>query len=123
MREKIYSRYKFLDGRLVGTAAATVVKKVIIDQAVSAPIILSIFYVGMMSKKITLFFFADSMPVPTQKKRFAIFKNSNSNKYSAAMSAMEGKQDVFEEMKAKFWPTFKVSRKKSRLIWKLLFIF
>ncbi len=56
------------------------------------------------------------MPVPTKKKRFAIFKNSNSNKYPSAMSAMEGKQDVFEEMKAKFWPTFKVSRKKSRLM-------
>ncbi len=55
------------------------------------------------------------MPVPTKKKRFAIFKNSNSNKYPSAMSAMEGKQDVFEEMKAKFWPTFKVSREKKSI--------
>ncbi len=56
MRKK-YSRYKFLDGRLVGTAAATVVKKVIIDQAVSAPIILSIFYVGMICRQKDIAFF------------------------------------------------------------------
>ena len=39
-------RYKWLDGRFVGTAMKTVVSKVFIDQAISAPIILVLFYTG-----------------------------------------------------------------------------
>ncbi len=38
--------YKFLDARLVGTAAKTVVAKVLADQAVTVPPILTTFYVG-----------------------------------------------------------------------------
>ena len=39
-------RYKWLDGRFVGTAIKTVLSKTVIDQAVSAPIILVTFYTG-----------------------------------------------------------------------------
>jgi Mpv17-like protein len=38
--------YKFLDKALPGTAARTIVKKVIIDQFVTAPPILTVFYTG-----------------------------------------------------------------------------
>ena len=41
-------RYKWLDGRFVGTALKTVLSKTVIDQAVSAPIILVTFYTGML---------------------------------------------------------------------------
>ena len=39
-------RYKFLDKRMAGTAVKTIVGKVIVDQAVTAPIILGTFYTG-----------------------------------------------------------------------------
>ena len=42
----LYGWYKILDGRLIGTATKTVVTKVILDQAVSAPVILFLFYTG-----------------------------------------------------------------------------
>ena len=38
--------YKWLDGRFVGTAVKIVASKVVIDQAVSAPLILGLFYTG-----------------------------------------------------------------------------
>ena len=38
--------YKWLDGRFVGTAVKTIATKVVFDQAVSAPIILGLFYIG-----------------------------------------------------------------------------
>jgi len=66
----LYYWYKVLDGRLIGTSPQVVVAKVIIDQAVSAPIILTLFYTGM--------------------------------------SVMEGRDDMFKELKEKFWTTFKV---------------
>lgn len=43
----LYGWYKILDGRLIGTATKTVIAKVFIDQAVSAPVILGLFYTGM----------------------------------------------------------------------------
>jgi hypothetical protein len=42
----LYYWYKLLDGRLIGTSTKIVLSKVLIDQAVSAPIILAVFFVG-----------------------------------------------------------------------------
>jgi len=39
-------RYKFLDARMVGTAAKMVAAKVVVDQAITAPPILATFFVG-----------------------------------------------------------------------------
>jgi len=61
--------YKWLDGRFVGTAVKTIATKVVLDQAVSAPIILGLFYIGM--------------------------------------SLMEGRPDIFQELREKFVDTFK----------------
>merc|ERR1711983_761626 len=63
--------YKWLDGRFVGTAVKTIATKVVLDQAVSAPIILGLFYIGM--------------------------------------SLMEGRPDIFQELREKFVDTFKFS--------------
>ena len=41
------SRYKALDARLIGTSPQIVVAKALIDQAVSSPIILVVFFTGM----------------------------------------------------------------------------
>jgi len=45
----LYYWYKLLDGRIIGTSPQIVVAKVLIDQAVTAPIILSIFYTGTLN--------------------------------------------------------------------------
>ncbi|XP_038067899.1 mpv17-like protein [Patiria miniata] len=66
-----YYWYRWLDKVLPGTAKLTVVKKVISDQLVSAPLFIAIFYAGS--------------------------------------SAMEGKKDVFAELKEKFPQTFAAS--------------
>ena len=47
--------YKWLDARYVGTAVKTIATKVVFDQAVSAPIILGLFYIG--NKNFRFFFF------------------------------------------------------------------
>jgi len=62
--------YKWLDGRFVGTAMKTVVSKVFIDQAISAPIILVLFYTGMslMEGKEDLFAECKEKIVPTFTK-------------------------------------------------------
>ena len=45
----IVYRYKFLESRkfLLGKSPLVVIGKMVIDQAVSAPAVLSLFYVGM----------------------------------------------------------------------------
>merc|ERR1711983_499086 len=63
---KLISRYGVL-----GTAVKTIATKVVLDQAVSAPIILGLFYIGM--------------------------------------SLMEGRPDIFQELREKFVDTFKFS--------------
>merc|ERR1711976_1012067 len=73
--------YKWLDGRFVGTAVKTIATKVVFDQAVSAPIILGLFYIGM--------------------------------------SLMEGRPDIFQELREKFMETFKVSDKEKRWFQKM----
>jgi len=62
--------YKWLDGRFVGTALKTVLSKTVIDQAVSAPIILVTFYTGMslMEGKEDLFAECKEKFVPTFTK-------------------------------------------------------
>jgi len=67
----LYYWYKFLDSRMIGTSPQMVVGKVLIDQAISSPLILVMFYTGM--------------------------------------SAMEGRTDIFKELKEKFWNTYAYS--------------
>lgn len=50
MRHLNFPRYKILDGKLVGTAAKTIVKKVVLDMAIPSPVILSVFYIGEFLK-------------------------------------------------------------------------
>jgi len=69
----LYAWYKILESRpwLLGTSPQAVIGKVLIDQAVSAPIVLFLFFTGM--------------------------------------SLMEGKEDIFKELKEKFKSTYMVS--------------
>ena len=61
--------YKFLDARLVGTAAKTIVTKVLVDQAVTVPPILTTFYVGMsiLERKKDIFAECREKFIPTFK--------------------------------------------------------
>ena len=90
-------RYKWLDGRFVGTALKTVLSKTVIDQAVSAPIILVTFYTGMLPLL---------RPIPMNERSLV---NVCLYACNAGMSLMEGKEDLFAECKEKFVPTFTVS--------------
>ncbi|XP_022102429.1 mpv17-like protein [Acanthaster planci] len=63
--------YRWLDKALPGTAKLTVMKKVIVDQCVSAPVFIAIFFTGS--------------------------------------SIMEGKKDIFAELKDKFPQTYAAS--------------
>ena len=74
----------------MGTAVKTIATKVVFDQAVSAPIILGLFYIG--NKNFRFFFY----------HFITTFKNSG-------MSLMEGRPDIFQELREKFVDTFKVS--------------
>ena len=88
--------YKWLDGRFVGTAVKTIATKVVLDQAVSAPIILGLFYIGNKNSIPSSFRFDFYHFIITT------FKNSG-------MSLMEGRPDIFQELREKFVDTFKVS--------------
>ncbi|XP_071439231.1 mpv17-like protein isoform X2 [Hetaerina americana] len=64
-----YYWYKWLDGRYVGTAARTVVKKLLLDQFVLTPPLLVVFYVSMsvMERKTDLFEECRNKLLPTFK--------------------------------------------------------
>ncbi|XP_046398400.1 mpv17-like protein isoform X1 [Ischnura elegans] len=65
----LYAWYKWLDGRYVGTAAKTVVKKLLLDQFVLTPPLLVVFYVSMslMERKSDLFEECRNKLIPTFK--------------------------------------------------------
>ena len=88
--------YKWLDGRFVGTAVKTIATKVVLDQAVSAPIILGLFYIGNKNS------IPSSVRFDFYHFIITTFKNSG-------MSLMEGRPDIFQELREKFVDTFKVS--------------
>ena len=98
--------YKWLDGRFVGTAVKTIATKVVFDQAVSAPIILGLFYIGNKNSIPSSFRFDFYHFIITT------FKNSG-------MSLMEGRPDIFQELREKFMDTFKVSDKKKKWFQKM----
>ena len=80
----------------MGTAVKTIATKVVLDQAVSAPIILGLFYIGNKNSIPSSFRFDFYHFIITT------FKNSG-------MSLMEGRPDIFQELREKFVDTFKVS--------------
>lgn len=71
----LYFWYKWLDRKFVGTSGKIIVKKLLLDQFVLTPHLLTAFYISM--------------------------------------SIMEGKEDIFAELKEKFIPTFE----RSCLFW------
>lgn len=97
--------YRFLDAKLVGTAARTVVAKVITDQAISSPLVLVTFYVGGFVQAVFIFVtFSSSFLSPP------------------GMSIMAGKKNIFAECREKFWTTYMVSSSSSTKIWGFLLV-
>lgn len=87
-----YLRYKWLDGTFPGTLKTTIIKKLVLDQFVLTPYILTLFYTGKNQCSYSKFTYL-SLPLTF---------------YSLilGMSLMEGAEDPFAELREKFVPTF-----------------
>lgn len=95
------SRYKWLDKKYVGTATKTIAKKVLLDQFIMTPQLLVAFYI---SKRCCVACFAAHCRSPAPRHLIWLL-----SLFFSAMAVLEGREDLFEEMRNKYLKTFQTS--------------
>ena len=102
--------YWALDFVMPGRAGKTVLKKVLADQLVMAPVCCVLFYTGEQSGVLYGILITSVISVALQLTLII---------YWSGMCTLEGKSSMqaMEELKVKFWPTYKVGVAYCRAAW------